>query len=125
MFWKGRWSVISRPRTAQAQPPAGENVEALLERVLRDVLTEVQGTSGMSMAEIKERLMQVGWKPTRNPVVLCHYGYSETYRVCFDVQQLILRQRSPVFASNKVSDEVCCLPREVWEAIMREYGVLP
>lgn len=102
---------------------ASEPVETLLERALRDALTELQGVTDMSLAEIKERLTQAGWRPTRNPVILCHHGYSEEYRVCFDVQQLALRQRSPVFASSKrVRGDVHRLPRNIWENIMREYG---
>ncbi len=104
--------------TAQVAEP----VEAL-ERALRDALTELEGISSFSLAEIKERLIQAGWRSTKNPVVLCHYGYSDSYRVCFDVQQLILRKRSPVFASNKrVRGDLHSLPGEVWERILQEHG---
>ncbi len=117
-IWR-RAESLSSSKPASASEP----VEALLERALRDALTELQGVSGVSLAEIKERLTQAGWRPTRNPVILCHYGYSEEYKVCFDVQQLALRQRSPVFASSKrVRGDVHRLPRDIWESIMREHG---
>ncbi len=97
------------------------DLEALLERALRDVL-EIYWKSD-SDGEFREKLIANGWRTTRNPTILCHNGYSDDYRICFDVQQLHLQQRSPVFASKKgvVYSDTIALPERWWRQIMAEY----